>query len=160
MLTVTIIVPGKLKEKYLRDAQAEYAKRLTAFCKLNIIEVSTESLPPEPSAAQIHAALEKEGERILAAVPKNAALYALCIEGNERSSEAFSRELETRAVSGDSHIAFVIGSSHGLSDKVKQRAEQRLSMSPMTFPHQLARIMLLEQLYRAFQISSGGKYHK
>lgn len=160
MLTVTVIVPGKLKEKYLRDAQEEYRKRLTAFCKLNIIEVNTEPLPNEPSEAQIRAALEKEGERILRAVPKGALLYALCIEGRERSSEDFSRELENRAVAGDSHIAFVIGSSHGLSDAVKRAAEEKLSMSPMTFPHQLARIMLLEQLYRAFQISTGGRYHK
>ena len=149
MLTVTLIVPGKLKEKYLEAAQDEYRKRLTAFCKLNIIEVSVERLPSEPSDAEIAAALEKEGKRILAAVPSQSYTYALCIEGKQRTSVDFSRELDRLA-----------GSSYGLSDEVKQFADASLSMSEMTFPHQLARIMLLEQLYRAFQISSGGKYHK
>lgn len=160
MLNVTLIVPGNLKEKYLRDAQAEYTKRLTSYCKINIIEVSVERLPGEPSEAEVVSALEKEGKRILAAVPKNSRLCALCIEGEQRSSVAFSEELQRLAVGGTSHVTFVIGSSFGLSDEVKQAADTQLSMSEMTFPHQLARIMLLEQLYRAFQIGSGGKYHK
>ena len=160
MLNVTIIVPGNLKEKYLRDAQAEYCKRLTSFCKINIIEVSVERLPNQPGDAEISSALEKEGRRILAAVPKNSFLYAMCIEGKQRSSIAFSQELERLTVSGNSHVTFVIGSSFGLSEEVKRAADASLSMSEMTFPHQLARIMLLEQLYRAFQISAGGKYHK
>ena len=160
MQTVTIIVPGKLKEGYLRDAQEEYRKRLTAFCKINIIEVSAEPLPASPSDAQIRAALEKEGKRLLDAVPKGAFVYALCIEGKQRPSETFSRELDRLAVEGNGSVAFLIGSSFGLSEDVKRRADSRLSMSEMTFPHQLARVMLLEQLYRAFQISSGGKYHK
>ncbi|MBQ8084085.1 MAG: 23S rRNA (pseudouridine(1915)-N(3))-methyltransferase RlmH [Clostridia bacterium] len=159
-MNVTLIVPGKLKEKYLQGAQDEYRKRLTAFCKLNIIEVSVERLPSEPSDAEIAAALDKEGKRILASVPKDSYTYALCIEGKQRTSVAFSSELDRLAVSGTSHVTFVIGSSFGLSDEVKQFADASLSMSEMTFPHQLARIMLLEQLYRAFQISSGGKYHK
>ena len=160
MLSVTVIVPGKLKEKYLRDAQAEYAKRLTAFCKFNIIEVGVEALPAEPTPAQVAAALEKEGKRILDAVPKGSFVYALCIEGKQRSSEAFSRELDRLAVSGSSHVRFLIGSSFGLSDEVKQLADATLSMSEMTFPHQLARVMLMEQLYRAFHISTGVKNHK
>lgn len=160
MLNVTVIVPGKLKEKYLRDAEAEYRKRLTAFCKFNIIEVNTEPLPSSPSEAQVAAGLEKEEKRILAAIPNGAYVYALCIEGKQRPSEAFSRELSNLMVSGTSSVAFIIGSSYGLSDAVKQRADAKLSMSEMTFPHQLARIMLLEQLYRAFMIHSGGKYHK
>lgn len=160
MLNVTVIVPGKLKEKYLQEAQSEYQKRLTAFCKINIIEVSVERLPSEPSDAEIAAALEKEGKRILATVPNQSYTYALCIEGKQRPSASFSKELERLAVSGTSHVTFLIGSSFGLSDEVKRFADASLSMSEMTFPHQLARIMLLEQLYRAFQISSGGKYHK
>ncbi len=160
MLNVTIIVPGKLKEKYLQAAQAEYQKRLTAFCKINIIEVNVERLPSDPSDAEISAALEKEGKRILASVPNQSYTYAMCIEGKQRPSEAFSKELDRLAVSGNSHVTFIIGSSFGLSEEVKRFADAKFSMSEMTFPHQLARIMLLEQVYRAFQISSGGKYHK
>ena len=160
MLNVTVIVPGKLKEKYLQAAQDEYRKRLTAFCKFNIIEVSVERLPSEPSDAEITAALEKEGKRILAAVPNQSFTYAMCIEGKQRTSVDFSKELDRLAVSGTSHVTFIIASSFGLSEEVKQFADASLSMSEMTFPHQLARIMLLEQLYRAFQISTGGKYHK
>ena len=160
MLNITLIALGKLKESYLRDAEAEYRKRLTAFCKFNIIELGAEALPSDPSDAQIRAALEKEGKRILAAVPNGAYIIAMCIEGAERPSEQFSKELDRLAVGGTSSIAFVIGSSYGLSDEVKAKADAKLSLSRMTFPHQLARVMLLEQLYRPFQISSGGKYHK
>ena len=160
MLSVTVIVPGKLKEKYLRDAQAEYTKRLTAFCKFNIIEVSVEALPSEPSPSQVTAALEKEGKRILEAIPKGSFVYALCIEGRQRASEVFSEELDRLAVSGNSHVTFLIGSSFGLSPDVKAAARLRLSMSPMTFPHHLARIMLTEQIYRAFKILEGSRYHK
>ena len=160
MRNVTFIVLGKCKDAYLRDAESEYKKRLTAFCKFNIIEIGAEPLPANPSDAQIAAALSKEGRKVLDAIPGGAYVYAMCIEGTERSSEQFSLELEQLAVTGHSSVAFLIGSSYGLSDEVKQRADAKLSMSQMTFPHQLARIMLLEQLYRAFQISSGGKYHK
>ena len=160
MLTITLIALGKLKESWLREAEAEYRKRLTAFCKFNIIELSPEALPSEPSDAQVRAALDKEGARILAAVPHGAYTVAMCIEGAEQPSEQFSRELDRLAVSGHSSLVFIIGSSHGLSDEVKAFADAKLSMSRMTFPHQLARVMLLEQLYRAFQISTGGKYHK
>ena len=160
MLNITIACVGKLKESYLRDACAEYAKRLSAFCRLQIAEVEEERLPDKPSDAQIAAALTAEGRRLLARVPAGAALIALCIEGKEMSSPELARRLEQLAVSGTSHVVLMIGGSWGLSDEVKNSAALRLSMSPMTFPHQLARVMLLEQLYRAMQISAGGKYHK
>ena len=160
MLNITIACVGKLKESYLRDACAEYAKRLSAFCRLQIAEVEEERLPDKPSDAQIAAALAAEGKRLLARVPAGAALIALCIEGKEMSSPELARRLEQLAVSGTSHVVLMIGGSWGLSDEVKNSAALRLSMSPMTFPHQLARVMLLEQLYRAMQISAGGKYHK
>ena len=160
MLNITIACVGKLKESYLRDACAEYAKRLSAFCRLQIAEVEEERLPDKPSDAQIAAALAAEGKRLLARVPAGAALIALCIEGKEMSSPELARRLEQLAVSGTSHVVLMIGGSWGLSDEVKSSAALRLSMSPMTGPHQLARVMLLEQLYRAMQISAGGKYHK
>ncbi len=160
MLTVTIACVGKLKEAYWRDACAEYEKRLSAFCRLRIEEVAEERLPDNPSSAQITAALEAEGHRLLSRIPAGAAVVALCIEGKSLSSEEFSRKLAGWAVDGISHVALVIGGSFGLSDAVKHEARLRLSFSPMTFPHQLARILALEQLYRAFHIQSGGKYHK
>ncbi len=160
MLTVTIACVGKLKEAYWRDACAEYAKRLSAFCRLQIAEVSEERLPDNPSAAQIAAALQAEGERLLSRVPVGAPIVALCIEGKGYTSEALSEQLSQWTVDGISHVVFVIGGSWGLSPQVKQQARVRLSMSGMTFPHQLARVMLLEQIYRALQISNGGKYHK
>lgn len=160
MMNVTFLCMGHLKEKYLEEACAEYFKRLTAFCKPSIMEIIPESLPAKPSKAQIDGALKKEGAKLLAAVPKNSCVFALCIEGKQLSSEQFSKTLDRLAVSGNGNITFIIGSSYGLSPEVKQFADFKLSMSGMTFPHQLARVMLLEQVYRAFQISSGGKYHK
>lgn len=160
MLTVTIACVGKLKEAYWRDACAEYAKRLSAFCRLQIVEVAEERLPDQPSPAQITAAIEEEGQRLLSRIPAGATMVALCIEGKEMTSEALSRTVSQWAVEGMSHLALVIGGSYGLSDAVKQEARLKLSFSPMTFPHQLARILVLEQLYRAFHIAAGGKYHK
>ena len=160
MQSINVICVGKLKEKYLRDAEAEYSKRLTAFCKLNIIEINEFALPDSPSEAQIRQGLEKEGKAILEKIGDTSYVFALCIEGKQRNSPDFSKEIENLAVSGHSNITFIIGGSFGLSDEIKQRANVKLSMSEMTFPHQLARVMLLEQIYRAFQISSGGKYHK
>lgn len=160
MLSVTVVCVGKLKEAYWRDACKEYAKRLSPFCKLKIVEVEEERLPESPSAAQITAALEAEGHRILSQIPAGASVVALCIEGKELSSVALSQQLMKWTVDGVSHIAFVIGSSCGLSELTKQSARLKLSMSPMTFPHQLARVMVLEQLYRAVQIQNGSKYHK
>ncbi len=160
MLTVTLACVGKLKESYWREACAEYEKRLGAFCRLNIVEVAEERLPDAPSAAQITAAIEAEGQRLLSRIPAGASLVALCIEGKEMPSESLSKQLSDWTVDGVSHVAFVIGGSFGLSDAVKREARLRLSFSPMTFPHQLARILALEQLYRAFHIAAGGKYHK
>ena len=160
MLNVTVLCVGKLKEAYWRDACAEYEKRLKPFCRFTLIEVAEERLPDNPSAAQISATIEAEGKRLLERLPKDCAVIPMCIEGKELNSPSLAARLDKLAVEGTSHIAFVIGGSWGLSEAVKSRAALRLSMSPMTFPHQLARVMLLEQIYRAFQISSGGKYHK
>ncbi len=160
MLAVDLIAVGRLKEEYLRLACAEYSKRLSAFCRLNIIEIAESRLPDEPSAAQISAALGSEAEDILKKIPANSFVTAMCIEGKQLSSEKFSALLTDIPVRGKSTVSIVIGSSFGLSESVKSRADLRLSMSEMTFPHQLARVMVLEQLYRGFMISSGGKYHK
>lgn len=160
MRTVTVLCVGKLKESYWRQAAAEYQKRLAAFCRLNIVEVEEARLPDDPSPAQIQQTVETEGRRLLAKLPAGAATVAMCIEGEEWDSPTLSRWIDRQAVSGHGHTVFLIGGSWGLSDEVKRAAAVRLSMSPMTFPHQLARILLLEQLYRAAQISAGGKYHK
>ena len=159
-MNINIICVGKLKEDYLRAACAEYQKRLGAFCRLNITELTPARLPENPNDSQIAAALADEADRILAKISNNDAVFAMCIEGKMLSSEVLSAEINKLGVSGFGNISFVIGGSHGLDEKVKSRAKIRLSMSPMTFPHQLARVMLLEQIYRAFMISSGGKYHK
>ena len=160
MININIICVGKLKEDYLRMACAEYEKRLGAFCKLKIAELAPAKLPDNPNQAQIDAALNDESERILSRISANEAVFALCIEGKELSSEGLSKEIEKCAVSGFGTLTFIIGGSHGLSPAVKSRAKFRLSMSPMTFPHQLARVMLLEQIYRAFKIEEGSGYHK
>ncbi len=160
MLTINVICIGKLKEPYLRDACAEYQKRLGAFCRLEITELAPAKLPENPSPALIEAALTQESGQILAKIPANAKVYVLCIEGKQFTSEELSAKLISETNRGVSGIALIIGGSHGLAAQVKNRADLQLSMSKMTFPHQLARIMLLEQLYRAFMISSGGKYHK
>ncbi|MEG0692348.1 MAG: 23S rRNA (pseudouridine(1915)-N(3))-methyltransferase RlmH [Oscillospiraceae bacterium] len=158
MLTITIICIGKLKEDYLRLAVAEYTKRLSAFCKLNLIELAEYKLPNEPSDAQIAKCILVEGESILAKL--KGAVLPMCIEGKQLSSEELSAKIEEIALAGTSDISFVIGGSYGLSDEIKSMGNFKLSMSKMTFPHQLARVMLLEQVYRAFQISNNGKYHK
>lgn len=160
MLTVTLICIGKLKEKYLRDACAEYQKRLGGFCKLNIVELGEYKLSDNPSESEIKRCIEKEGASILAKLPKDSFVVPLCIEGKQYSSPAFAREMEKISLSGQSGITFVIGGSYGLSDEVKTMGKIKLSLSEMTFPHQLARVMLLEQVYRCFQINSNGKYHK
>lgn len=160
MLNVTLLCVGKLKETYWRDACAEYEKRLGAFCRFRLIEVAEERLPDNPSASQINTTIEAEGKRLLDQIPRDSAVIPLCIEGKELDSPALAARIQKLAVDGISHVTFIIGGSWGLSDAVKSRAVLRLSMSPMTFPHQLARVMVMEQIYRAFQISSGGKYHK
>ena len=160
MIGVTIICLGKLKEKYLRDASDEYTKRLSAFCKLSIVELTPEKLSDNPSQKEIDSALETEAKKIMDKIPKGAYICSLCIEGKQISSEELSAEIEAVGVGGTSSIVFIIGSSFGLSDTIKKMSSKKLSMSKMTFPHQLARVMLLEQIYRAVQISAGTKYHK
>lgn len=160
MLSVRILCVGKLKENYWREACAEYSKRLSAFCRFEIVEVDEARVPENASKAQIDAALQEEGKRLLERIPSGSRAVALCIEGRELSSESLAAGIDSAMVSGVSSMAFLIGGSWGLSRDVKQRCDRRISMSPMTFPHQLARVMLCEQLYRAFQINSGGKYHK
>lgn len=160
MLRVNLICVGKLKEKYLRDACGEYAKRLQSFCKFEIIEVDEEKVSDSPNDSQIENILSCEGRRILSKIDRSAKVIAMCIEGRQKSSKELAEYFDEAAVSGISTIAFVIGGSWGLSEEVKKRADLRLSMSAMTFPHQLARVMLCEQIYRGFSILSGTKYHK
>lgn len=156
MLQVRLICIGKLKESYWREAVKEYEKRLTAFCRFEVVELGECKLPDAPSQAMIDAALEKEGDQILAQV--KGLVFPLCVEGKQCTSPVFGEKL-AGAMQSPGAVSFVIGSSHGLSPLVKQAGE-KLSMSLMTFPHQLARVMLCEQIYRGFQILQGSKYHK
>ena len=156
MQKVTILCVGKLKEKFYADAVSEYSKRLSRFCKLDIVELNEERLPEDPSPAQIEAALSREADTIRAKLPPAAMAVALCVEGKQRSSEELARLMADSV----SHLVFLIGGSFGLHPSIKELAAVRLSMSPMTFPPHLARVMLLEQIYRAYQINAGTKYHK
>lgn len=160
MLNINIICLGRLKEDYLRAACKEYEKRLGTMCKLTISELEPIALPHNPSDKQIENALSKEAEMIEGKMLKNAVTYAMCIEGKQRSSEELAQEFSDIAVGGRSAVNFIIGSSFGLAPEIKAKADYRLSMSKMTFPHQLARVMLLEQIYRAHSINAGSKYHK
>lgn len=160
MRRVTLICVGKLKEKFYAEAAAEYVKRLGRYCKLTVVELPEERLPENPSQAQIDGALEREAAAIRGRLPSAARLIALCVEGRERSSEDLARLMETWAGQGESQLVFLIGGSFGLHESVKAQAAEKLSMSPMTFPHHLARVMLLEQIYRAYQIAAGTRYHK
>ena len=160
MLSVHIICVGKMKEKFYIEAAQEYAKRLGAYCKLTVTELNEERLPPDPSQAQIDAALAKEGQAILAKLPPNSAIVAMCVEGKTCSSPELAAQMLRWEQDSAKHIVFLIGGSCGLDPALKQQARLRLSMSPMTFPHHLARVMLLEQIYRGYQINNGSKYHK
>ena len=160
MLQVKLICVGKLRERFYIDAFAEYRKRLGAYCRLDCADIAEQRLPDAPSEAQVRAALEKEGAEILRAVPEDAYLVALCVEGRQEPSEFMAELIAARENSGKPKLCFVIGGSYGLGDGVKQRADCRLSMSKMTFPHHLARVMLAEQLYRGFKIKEGSQYHK
>lgn len=162
-MTLEIICIGRLKEKYLREACAEYIKRLDAWAKVRVTELEPERLPDSPSPAEVERALQAEGARIekaVAHVSGRAFVTALCIEGEKADSKAFAARISAAMLSGCGAAVFVIGGSYGLAEPVKRRADFRFSMSDMTFPHQLARVMLLEQLYRALNILNGGKYHK
>ena len=160
MLGVRLICVGKLGEKFWAQAVKEYEKRLGAYCKLEIIELPEERLPENPSPAQIEAALSKEADAVRAKLPNGCLVIAMCVEGRERSSEELARYLADSAAQSASHIVFLIGSSFGMHESLKRQAALRLSMSPMTFPHHLLRVMLLEQIYRAYQINAGSRYHK
>ncbi len=159
-MNITIITLGKLKEKYLRDAITEYSKRISAYGKIDIIELNPIRLSDNPSQAEINSALSKEADEIKKKIPNGSFVFALCIEGKEKSSEAFAKAISEAALNGKSNLVFIIGSSFGLAPEIKSIADFKLSFSPMTFPHQLMRVMLLEQIYRAFQINNNGKYHK
>ena len=161
MQKMTILCTGKLKEKFYLDAVAEYVKRLSRFCKLEIIELPEEKIEEKnASDAVVKKALDKEGKAILSNVRKGAAIVAMCIEGRQISSDELAQFLADRANSGAGDVAFVIGSSHGLSDEVKKAAALKFSMGRITMPHQLARLVLTEQIYRACTINAGMKYHK
>ena len=160
MQRVTVLCVGKLKENFYIDAAAEYVKRLQRHCKLELIELPEQRLPDEPSPAEIQKALRTEGDAIRERLPKGGAVIALCIEGRPCSSQELSRRMAEFGVQGKTQLTFLIGGSVGLDEDLKRQADWRLSMSPMTFPHHMARIMLLEQIYRAYQIAGGTKYHK
>ena len=160
MIKITIIAVGKLKEKFFIDAAKEYEKRLSRFTKLQTFEIEPAKLSDNPSEAEILSALENEGSKILQKIPSDAYVTAMCIEGSQMTSEELSEDIARRAAQGNGNRVFIIGGSYGLSDAVKKRANVRMSMSKMTFPHKLARVMLLEQIYRAFMIENGGTYHK
>lgn len=160
MFEITVLTVGKLKEKFYLDAVAEYEKRLKGYCRLQIIELPEFRLSDDPSPAEIDAGLDKEAELILARLPKQAWFCVLTPEGKLLSSEALADKLKAVKLSGKSSACFLIGSSFGIAKKIKELADFTLSMSPMTFPHHLARVMVLEQIYRAESIQAGSKYHK
>ena len=160
MIQVKLICVGKMREKYYTEAFAEYAKRLQAYCRLELLEIAEQRLPEDPAPALLAAALEKEADEIERAIPAGAYVAALCVEGRQMSSPDFAKKLAEVQSAGRSRVCFLVGGSCGLAERVKARADLRLSLSEMTFPHHLFRVMLAEQLYRALNIQSGGKYHK
>ncbi|MFI3227642.1 MAG: 23S rRNA (pseudouridine(1915)-N(3))-methyltransferase RlmH [Clostridia bacterium] len=160
MLNIKIICVGKLKEKYLVDAIKEYEKRLKTMCKLEIIEVSEHKTVDNPNDTQILQCINEESKNICKKIGDREFLIPMCIEGNQVSSEQLAQKFDDVSLQGISKITFIIGGSHGIDNDIKNRANMKLSMSKMTFPHQLARVMLLEQIYRAFSINLGTKYHK
>lgn len=159
MIKCKIIALGSLKEKYFKEACAEYQKRLSRFCDLEICEIEPVRLPDNPSTGEIENALKKEADQIIKKIPQNAKVIALCVEGKEMPSEKLAAQIDEISAMGQG-ICFIIGSSYGLSNDVKKMADLRLSLSKMTFPHKLFRVMLLEQLYRGFMINQGSQYHK
>ncbi len=159
-MKITILCVGKVKEKFYRDAIGEFAKRLGRYCKLDIIEVSDEKTDEQATQTEIDIVKSKEGERLLKNIKDDAYVFCLAIEGSQLDSVELSRKMDKLMSSGKSHIYFVIGGSLGLSDAVLKRADYKLSFSKMTFPHQLMRVILLEQIYRSFRISNNEPYHK
>ena len=157
MISVTVIAVGKIKEDFYKAAVMEYAKRLSAYCRFEVIEVKDEKTPDNPTDAEKNLVLGREGERIRAKIPKGAKVIALCVEGKQMSSEELADLISETATS---HIVFIIGGSMGLSDEIKALASLKLSFSKMTFPHMLMRVILAEQIYRGFTIIDGKTYHK
>jgi len=160
MQKVTILCVGKMKEKFYIDAASEYVKRLGRHCKLEILELPEQRLSDTPSQAEIDAALAREAAAISEKMPKGGAVIAMCIEGKLMGSEELAQRFSRFALEGKSQLTFLIGGSVGLHPSIKAQADLKLSMSPMTFPHHLARVMLLEQIYRGYQILEGSRYHK
>lgn len=159
-MTIDIICVGKIKEKFYKDAIDEYCKRLSKFAKINIFEVKDEKTPDNASEKEERLILEKEALRIEKYITQDSYKYILCIEGKIRSSEDFSKNITSNELNGKSHIQFIIGGSLGLDNNIKKLADDRISFSLMTFPHQLMRVILLEQIYRAYKIKTGEPYHK
>lgn len=159
-MKISVVAAGKIKEKYFTEAVREYSKRLSRYCRLEILEVPDEKTPEGASQAQEEQIKEREGQRILSALKEDAYVIALAIQGKRRTSPELAAHLEQLTVRGVSHLYFVIGGSLGLSEAVLARADEKLSFSDMTFPHQLMRVILLEQIYRSFRIMRGEPYHK
>ena len=160
MLGVTLICVGKMKEKHYVSAFEEYRKRLGAFCRFELIEIPEQRLSEDPSEKEIAAALDKEAAEIEKKLPSGAAVVAMCVEGTQKSSPELAAQLQNWANAGVSRVCFLVGGSFGMSERIKARADLRLSVSKMTFPHHLFRVMLAEQIYRAFAINEGSRYHK
>lgn len=159
-MNITIITVGKLKEKYLIDGIKEYQKRLSKYCKLNLVEVADEKCPENLSQADMKIVKNKEAERIIKKIPTTTQIITLEIEGKMLTSEEFSKKIDSYGVTGHSNLTFIIGGSLGISDTIKKMSDFKLSFSKMTFPHQVMKMILLEQIYRAFRISRGEPYHK
>lgn len=159
-MKITLITVGKIKEKYLKDAIAEYSKRLSKYCKLEIVEVADDKTPDQASENVERQIRQKEGERILRYVKDDAYVFTLEIGGTMLDSVAFAKKMETLGIQGKSHLIFIIGGSIGLGEEVLRRSDYALSFSKMTFPHQLMRVILLEQVYRGYRIIEGAPYHK
>ena len=159
MIRCRIIAMGSLKEKFFKEACGEYIKRLSRFCDLDICEIEPQKLPEKPSLGEIENALKKEAELINKKIPQNSLVISLCVEGKQMSSEKLAEKIKEVSAVGMG-LCFIIGSSHGLADEVKKNSDLKLSLSEMTFPHKLFRVMLLEQIYRGFMINSGSEYHK
>ena len=159
-MKITILCVGKVKEKFYRDAIEEFSKRLSRYCKLEIIEVADEKTQEEATETEIRIVKDKEGERLIKNIKEDAYVVCLCIDGKQLDSEELSEKIEQIGIQGKSHVYFIIGGSLGLADTVIKRADFKLSFSKMTFPHQLMRVILLEQIYRAYRIMNNEPYHK
>lgn len=159
-MQISILTVGKIKEKFYRDAIDEYSKRLSRYCKLKIVEVDDEKTPDGASDKVCNQIMAKEGDKLKAHIPEDAYVVALAIEGRKYDSVAFAKKINNLGIQGKSHIVFIIGGSLGICDELKKRADELISFSDMTFPHQLMRVILTEQIYRAYRIINNEPYHK